>query len=423
MYRRRFSGWQTLLLLSASLALAACRDSSDSLTGPAEGELAGIAILDATAPLPAVTLQLQRPGQTLSTFSDDVGQYSFKSVASGEWQLVIGLPAGYDLPSGHAYQRTVDVPAGGRTTVNIAVVNSNGYGSIIAQVFADSLFPDGNQFLPVAGVTVRAFDSGGTDPIAETTSGDNGLAIIAVPEGEYDVAVVPGNGWEMAPGSEERVNGLTVTSGESQRVEFRVQQTGGGGGPILGTIAGTALLHDLDPIAGLEATLQRSDFVMIDVTGQGGSFSFTGLEPGEWLLSVTPPEEYRLAADEPNPRTIVISDTDLYHRVNISLTTVDGTGALLVEARSELPTAQDSLGVQDVVVRLFEAGGSTAIETATTGYAGRAIFRLVPGNYDAEIVVPAGYELASGESSRRNGLTVREGHNTVALFRLIGPSD
>jgi uncharacterized surface anchored protein len=162
---------------------------------------------------------------------------------------------------------------------------------------------------------------------------------------------------------------------------------------------------------------------MVDATGQGGTFSFTDLEPGEWLLSVTPPEDYRLAADEPNPRTIVISNTDLYHRVNISLTTLDGTGALLVEARSELPTAQDSLGVQDVVVRLFEAGGSTAIETATTGYAGRAIFRLAPGGYDAEIVVPAGYQLASGESSRRNGLTVSEGHNTVALFRLISQSD
>lgn len=422
MCRRGFSNWQTFLSLFALLAVAAC-SNSDSLTGPGEGELAGIAILDASAPLPAVTLQLQRPGKTLSTFSDDVGQFSFKAVSSGEWQLVIGLPAGYDLPTGHSYQRTVDVPAGGRADVNIAVVNASGYGSIIAQVFADSLFQDGHQFLPVAGVTVRVFASGGTDPIAETPSGDNGLAIIAVPEGEYDVAVVPGNGWEVAPGSEERINGLTVTSGESQQVEFRLQQTDGGGGPLLGTIAGTALLHDLDPIAGLEATLQRSDFVMVDVTNQGGSFSFTGLEPGEWLLSVTPPEEYRLAADEPNPRTIVISETDLYHRLNISLTTPDGTGALLVEARSELPTAQDSLGVQDVVVRLFEAGGSSAIETATTGYAGRAIFRLAPGSYDAEIVVPAGYELASGESSQHNDLTVSEGHKTVALFRLIGKSD
>ncbi len=71
-----------------------------------------------------------------------------------------------------------------------------------------------------------------------------------------------------------------------------------------------------------------------------------------------------------------------------------------------------------MTVRVYRGGGSAAIETATTGYDGRATFRLAPGNYDAEIIVPSGYQLPSGASPRRESLTIREGHATFALFRL-----
>ncbi|NIR44890.1 MAG: hypothetical protein GWN99_11340 [Gemmatimonadetes bacterium] len=418
---RRFMGWKIAPWLSAVLALAlmACSDSAGPVTGSSEGELQGVVILDAMAPLPGVTIQLQRPGRTLSTYSDDVGRFAFRALSAGEWNLIVGLPSGYALPAGHSHQRVVQIPEAGLADVNIAVVNGDGFGSFVAQVFADSMFPDGNQFLPVAGVLVQVFNSGETVPVAETRSGDNGLAIIPVPAGEYDIAVVPGNGWEVVPGTEGRLNGLTVASGESRQVEFRIQQTGGGGNPTLGTIAGTALLHDLDPVPGVEAMLARSDFVMVEVTGQGGTFTFTDLQPGDWVLSLIPPQGYVLAADEPNPRTISISETDLYHRVNVSLTTPDGNGSLVVEVGSESPTLQDSLGVRDVTVRVYEGGGNSAIETATTDHGGRATFRLAPGNYDAEIVVPSGYELPSGESPRREGLTITEGHATFALFRLV----
>lgn len=421
--RRDRLGWPLRLSIVTILGLGAlaCGDSSDPVTGPGvEPGLNGLVILDAMAPLPGVGVQLRRDGLTLSATTDDVGHFGFAGLAVGEWEMILNLPRGYAVPAGQSSRRTVDVPASGVADVRIAVVNGEGSGSFVVQTFADSLFPDGNQFLAVAGILVEVFEPGGSEAVAATRSGDNGIAVISVPEGVYDVGIELPEGWQMAGGSQQRIDDLSIASGESRRLEFHISQDGGGGTGDFGTIVGTALLDDIEPVSGLEAVLGISDFLMVATSGQDGTFTFANLSMGTWTLSVTPPEGYVLAPDEPNPQEIVISAENRFQPVTISLARADDRGALVVQVTGE--SQQDSLGIRDVAVRVFEGGGASAVESGTTDHGGRATFRLVPGSYDVEITAPSGYELPPGDSGRRGGFNVTTGHSVFAWFSLIEAS-
>ena len=206
---------------------------------------------------------------------------------------------------------------------------------------------------------------------------------------------------------------MTVTDGGSTEVEFRIAQDGTNPPPSRGTIAGTALLNDLEPVAGLRAELTRDDFIQVDETGPDGRFEFENLSEGEWSLEVFPPEGLILAPDEANPQTVNIGPGNLYQPINISLMFPEGTGALVAQATA------DSAFLAGVTVRVYEGDASSATESRTTGSNGRVTFSLSPGSYDVEIVVPDGYSLPPGEPARRSGFMVTAGHSTFAWFELL----
>ena len=56
-----------------------------------------------------------------------------------------------------------------------------------------------------------------------------------------------------------------------------------------------------------------------------------------------------------------------------------------------------------VTVRLFNDGGASAVASASTAANGQVTFAdLTPGNYDVDVVVLAGFELAPGQTLRRD---------------------
>jgi plastocyanin len=76
----------------------------------------------------------------------------------------------------------------------------------------------------------------------------------------------------------------------------------------------------------------------------------------------------------------------------------------------------DGAVLSGVTVRLFTSGGTTPIATANTAANGQATFGDVEaGAYDVEVVVLSGYELASGESSRKSVTVVAEQTATVTF--------
>ena len=402
-----------LPLLVASLLALGCGDASEEPVGPgSQGELTGLTVLENEVPLPGVGLLVRRGDTMLATTSDDEGGFGFDALAAGNWSLVVSPPQGYALRSGEPNPRQIEIKGAELVQTTINLVNGVGSGSIIAQVLADSVTPDGHQFLPVAGVLVSATGPGDFEIIRFARSGDNGLAVISAPPGEYVVEIELPQGWTMAEGSERRLTGVMVTEGGSTELEFRIVADGSPPSD-LGRIAGTALLNDLEPVAGLRAELTRDDFIQVDETGANGTFEFANLSQGPWSLEVFPPEGLVLAPDEPNPQIVVIEPGNLYHPVNISLTFPEGTGALVAQATA------DSAFLAGVTMRVYEQDASVALESRLTNDNGRVTFTLLPGSYDLEIVVPEGYALPPGEPARQRGFGVTAGHSAFAWFELV----
>jgi plastocyanin len=79
----------------------------------------------------------------------------------------------------------------------------------------------------------------------------------------------------------------------------------------------------------------------------------------------------------------------------------------------------DGSGESGVTVRLFEGSSTSAISTRTTGSDGRASFSgLDAGSYEAEIDVPTGTSLGSGEAARKAIAAVAGASREVA-FALV----
>lgn len=76
-----------------------------------------------------------------------------------------------------------------------------------------------------------------------------------------------------------------------------------------------------------------------------------------------------------------------------------------------------------VTVRLYENGGTSAISTGQTGSNGVAAFGdLEAGGYEVEVEVPAGLELATGQTPRR-AVTVATGGSAQVAFALVTEDD
>ena len=81
----------------------------------------------------------------------------------------------------------------------------------------------------------------------------------------------------------------------------------------------------------------------------------------------------------------------------------------------------DGSAEQGVTLDLYEEGGTTSLETATTDMAGEAEFTLLDaGTYDVEVTVPSGLALASGEEARK-AVTVSESGQAAVSFALETP--
>ncbi|HSH46657.1 MAG TPA: SdrD B-like domain-containing protein, partial [Longimicrobiales bacterium] len=105
----------------------------------------------------------------------------------------------------------------------------------------------------------------------------------------------------------------------------------------------------------------------------------------------------------------------------------DDDGTTDPPATGEVRVTVETAGAPEsgVTIRLFEAGGTTATDTGTTGSNGQVTFTsLEPGGYDVEMDPPADRELADGEDSRK-AVTVVAGQRAAVGFALaeVGGGD
>lgn len=78
----------------------------------------------------------------------------------------------------------------------------------------------------------------------------------------------------------------------------------------------------------------------------------------------------------------------------------------------------DGTALPGVTARLFADGGGTAITSAATAANGQVTFAdLNPASYDVDVVLPTGFELAAGQTARRD-VVVQEDQTATVTFAL-----
>ena len=78
----------------------------------------------------------------------------------------------------------------------------------------------------------------------------------------------------------------------------------------------------------------------------------------------------------------------------------------------------DGAGLSGVTVELYASGGTSSLQSRTTGSGGEAVFtNMDAGTYEVEIEVPAGYVLSSGDDTRKT-VMVSEGGEAGVSFAL-----
>jgi uncharacterized surface anchored protein len=148
----------------------------------------------------------------------------------------------------------------------------------------------------VAGVTINLFAASGGALVTTTTTGADGTFTFAgINPGSYQVSeVVPDGSVQTVPGGSGMV-AVTVVAGETATgVVF------GNRSPVAGTISGF-IFYDVNkdtiqdagekPFAAVTVLLENTsgDVVATAVTDSAGTFTFSGVAPGDYTVSPVPP--------------------------------------------------------------------------------------------------------------------------------------
>ena len=153
-------------------------------------------------------------------------------------------------------------------------------------------------------------------------------------------------------------------------------------------------------------------------TAGNGQVTFDDLDPGAYEVEVVVLGGYELASGQTARRDVTVvgeqTATVTFALQEIVVPPTEGQ----IRAR----VLEGGTGVSGVQVRLFEAGGTTALETMVTGTDGRALFDgLDPGDYDVAITLPAEHEPAAGDTTRKE-VSVTAGTTTEVQFGIVGPA-
>jgi protocatechuate 3,4-dioxygenase beta subunit len=409
---------------------------ADGIQDPTESGIPGVIVrlLDGTG---------NPTGQTAST--DANGGYSFDNLTPGDYIVEFVRPNGFSSsPADQGSDDTTDSdadPNTGRTGIvslesgENDPTNDAGFFRADASL-GDFLFEDKNangiqdgNDTPIPGVTVNLLDASGT-PTGQTTTTDlNGLyQFVNLAPGTYIVEFVKPMGFEASPANQggddtadSDADPVTGRTGQRTLISGQNDPTNDAGFFRLASL-GDLVFEDLDgdgiQDAG-EPGIPNVPVALLDgngnPTGQttttlaDGSYSFTGLTPGDYIVDFSTPTGFSPAPQNQGGDDAVDSDAD---------PTNGQTGVISLESGENDPTNdagffqstaslgdfvfldKDADGIQDnmddplqgVTVNLLTGGGMPTGQSTTTNAAGFYQFtNLAPGSYIVEFVAPNGF--------------------------------
>jgi YVTN family beta-propeller protein len=420
-------------------------------------DLNGNGIQDAGEPgIPGVTVLLldNNDNQIGSTTTDANGIYGFDNLNPGIYRVVFVAPNGYvftqpnqgnnDLVDSDADPNTGRTDQIGLASgVNDMSVDAGLYRPVTIGDFVwDDLNADGIQDAGepgIPGVTVQLFQVGNATPVATTTTDANGEYIFTnLPPGNYQLVFTPPSSDYIATpqnqGTDPAVDSNINTNGQTGTITLQsgdVNETIDAGYYQLITI-GDFVWEDLnadgiqDPnepgIPGVTVTLVDPDtgeVVATTQTDENGEYIFQ-VPPGTYQVVVTVPDGYEVSPPNQGNDDAVDSDIDENGETEPVTATsgevIDTVDAGLYRLASLGDRVWNDLnrngiqnggepGLANVVVQLFQAGGSTPIAQTQTNASGFYLFdNLVPGSYEVLFQLLNGYQFSPQNQGTNDAL-------------------
>jgi hypothetical protein len=291
-------------VIAAAVLVLGAAGCGDDPTGPSppepvptgSGLIEGLVLHDGAPVGGATALGLGNERTLLrSTTTDDQGRFAFAGVAAGSYRLWVTPPEQY----------AVSHPAPGDIRVQVAADRT-------ASIEIELALADSVELPPVETGTIRVSARDGDEPVAGVyvsvshgESGDwagsgrtdrDGLALVDVAPGAYDVAIIPTIWYEV---DGDAVTGATVAVDETTDVAFALTR-------LESLPAGQLMVYvDADslPVAGVTVYALNEDGterLTSGVTDDRGRIAFS-LDQGAYQAEIEVPEGYVLYEGQPNP--------------------------------------------------------------------------------------------------------------------------
>lgn len=378
------------------------------------------------------------------------GHYVFEGLVPGEYAIEVVLPEGYAFtdadegddefdsdvnPStGQSEPQAFGAPAAYRKLDAGLTIDSSTTGSIVGKIWFDQ-DSDGIQETEegmLDGITVRLLDDEESVVAVTSTTGGGSFAFTGLEPGDYKLEIVAPVGYAFSPadeGSDDTVD--SDADGETGRTDTitlsaeEVHTTSAAGlidartdisGIVWADVDNDGIQDETEEgVEGVMLTLfdEEGEELAIEVTGEDGAYSFSGVIPGSYRIGVLKPTDTALTGQDAGSDDTIDSDFDPVTSLTTlfmveAQTPVEYVSAGLREAtaavsgRAWLDTNGD--GIQDwhemrlggVVVQLIDSVSELAIAETTTAEDGSFSFDDVPaGSYYLEIVAPTGFEFTT----------------------------
>jgi protocatechuate 3,4-dioxygenase beta subunit len=381
-------------------------------------------------------------GTVATTTTAGDGSYSFTGLVPGDYRVEFVAPSGYsfspldqgaddavdsdaDVTTGRSPLFTV-ASGGSDLTIDAGLYRDASIGDFVWNDLDADGVQDGGE-PGQAGVTVNLLDSGGSTMATTTTAGDGSYAFSVTPGG-YRVEIMAPSGFARSPvdqGADDTLD--SDTDAITGRTPLVVVTSGDvvadlDGGVYQGASVGDVVWDDLDAdgirdsgepgVAGVTVNLLDAGggSVALTVTAGDGSYSFTGVTPGDYRVEFVAPSGYSFSPVDQGADDTIDSDADGTTGRSPLFTVVSGGSDVTVDAGVFSPASAGDLvwddldadGVQDsgepglagVTVNLLDAGGGTVASTTTAGNGSYSFTGLVPGDYRVEFVAPSGFSFS-----------------------------